>query len=335
VRESREALSRLERWVEQGLLTQAQADSIRDFEREETSGQRLPPAAEAVAYLGILLTVAAAFALWTRLLDDPGDPIRLAISGGLALGLLVVGWPMGATDDRGMRRIGSTLWLLGTIAVGFAVLDGYIVATDEDLPMVTTFAVGTSMLLVGGVAYLLRREAATQVAAFLGAAVAVAGLPVWLLRADHAVAVAVTLLLLLLGAGWLGLDALGRLSPAGVGRILGAIAMLQAPLYALDVRVGVWLPVGTGVSAVLLLVGVWLPGNAVAVLAGIGLFGYLTGTILHFFGETIGAPLALLLGALVLLGAAIVFSRRRRPRPDGDIPPPDAPPAAGEASESG
>lgn len=339
MREPRETLARLDRWVEHGLISAEQAEGIRKFEGTGPARDRLPPVAEAVAYLGILLAVAAALALWIRLADDgSGDVPRLAVSVGVTVVLLAAGWPVGARPDPAMRRIGAALWLLGTIGAGFATLDGYVAATDGSPPDVTTFAVGTTALLVGGGAYLLRREAATQVGAFLGAAVAIVGLPVWLLSEDAA-ARTLPVLLLVLGATWLLADALGWLPPSGVGRVLGAIAALLAPLFGVEEAPGAWLLLGSAVSAGLLVAGVRLPGTAVTVLAGLGLFGYLTGTILHFFGETIGAPLALLLGAAVLLAVALLYGRRGRrsgAHPDGPgIPPAGPPPATGDAAQSG
>ncbi len=267
-------------------------------------------------YLGILLAAAAAFALWTQFKDDPTDPTRLWLSVGTALVLLAAGWPVGRSEDRAMQRIGATLWLLGTIAVGFATLDGYVVASGAgELPDVTTFAVGVAVLVVGGGAYLLRPKAATQVAAFLGVATTVIGLPTWLLADPDTRSWVTAIALLLLGSSWLALDGLGRLSPARVGGVLAAIAVIVAPMFPFAVaegRSGSALLVGVAGSAALLVAGVRLAGWAGTALAGLGLFGYLTGAILHFFGETVGAPLALLIGAVVLLGVAFGFVRLGR-----------------------
>ncbi len=311
-----ESVSRqLDRWVEHGLITADQADAIRRFERAEAPPVRLPPVAEAAAYLGILLAVAAAYALWTQLAEDEGDPTRLWLSGGFVLVLLLVGWAVGRGEERATRRLGATLWLLAAIAAGFVTLDGYRVATDGGgLPDVTTLAVGVAGLIVGGGTYLLRREAATQVAAFLGLVVTLVGLPVWLIDDPETHSWAIVVALLSAGAAWLGLDAQRRLPPSRVGAVLGSIAVEIAPLFALAEggQTGPSLLVGTAVSAGLLLAGVRLPGSAVMVVAALGLFGYLTGAILHYFGETVGAPLALLAGGALMLGVALVVTRLRR-----------------------
>lgn len=312
----RESVSRqLDRWVEHGLITSDQADAIRRFELAGAPPVRLPPVAEAAAYLGILLALAAAFALWTQLAEDAGDPTRLWFSGGIALVLLLVGWAVGRSQERAMRRLGATLWLLAAVAAGFVTLDGYVVATDgNDLPDVTTLAVGVTGLIVGGGTYLLRGEATTQVAAFLGLAVTVVGFPVWLIDDPQTRSWAIAVALLSAGAVLLGLDALRRLPPSRVGAILGSAVAEIAPLFPLGEggQTGPSFLVGAAASTALIVAGVRLPGWVVMVVGALGLFGYLTGTILHYFGETVGAPLALLAGGAVMFVVALAVTRLRR-----------------------
>jgi hypothetical protein len=106
-----------------------------------------------------------------------------------------------------------------------------------------------------------------------------------------------------------------------MARSLGAIAALYGRVLALDRYTGEALLGGAAVAAALLAAGAATRSAAVLALAGIGSFGYLFGSIMWFLRDTLGAPLALLLGGVALLAVAVITlklgSMTRAMDPDG------------------
>jgi uncharacterized membrane-anchored protein len=60
-------------------------------------------------------------------------------------------------------------------------------------------------------------------------------------------------------------------------------------------------------------VGISLPGWSVMIVSAVGLFGYLTATLVHFFEDSLGVPIALLVAAALMVAVAAIVVRVRRP----------------------
>jgi hypothetical protein len=308
----------LARWVEAGLIGADQAAAIR---RHEAGGagpvRRLPPAAEAVADLGIVLGVAAAAVLWGNLAGRGAHTARLGLSAGVALLLLVAGAVLRRSDEPGLGRISSLLWLLASLGIGVAVFDTYAASTGSasDLPTVVTLGAGVPMAMVGWVTHVLDRRAMTMVGAFLGTITTGVGLVVWAFEDASAdvSATAMAGVLALIGIVWIGATLVGRLRPTREAGVLGVLPILIAPVFLLDRSIDWALLVGVVASAALMGIGVRLPGWLAMIVSGVALFGYLTTTLVHYFEDSLGVPLVLLIAAALMIAVAATVVRLRRP----------------------
>jgi ABC-type transport system involved in multi-copper enzyme maturation permease subunit len=84
-------------------------------------------------------------------------------------------------------------------------------------------------------------------------------------------------------------------------------------MFLVDQIPGMALLIGVTLSAGVMGTGVQLAGSATLVAGAIGLFGYLTGTLIHFFEDSLGVPLVLLIAAVVMIALAAAVVRLRRP----------------------
>jgi hypothetical protein len=308
--------ARLRRWVTAELITQDQADAIRRHEGMEGPVPHLPVPAEAVADIGIVLGLAAGGVLWSRFAGDGRDGARLALSAGVTVGLLVGGALLRRADEAGFQRIASVLWFAATLAIGVTVTDVYALSAGRQLPAVTTLGAGVPMLAMGWITHAVDRRAPTMLGAFAGSVTTAVGLVVWLAE-DATEDARLTMLSLTLGAvgiAWLAAGLVGWITPRDRAGVLGAGALLVAPLFLLDQATGAALLLGVATSAALMAIGVRLAGTATLIAGAIGLFGYLTGTLVHFFQDSLGVPLVLLLAGVLMIAIAAATVRLRRSR---------------------
>ena len=117
--------------------------------------------------------------------------------------------------------------------------------------------------------------------------------------------------MLMLSALWIVAGRIGAMKPPAVALALGAVGVVIAPTFAM-VPAGFGLVLGTVGSAALLAASVGLRNTPTLVLGALGLFAYLTGTIVRYLSDTIGVPVALLLSGVVLVGVAVATSRLKR-----------------------
>lgn len=307
--------ARLERWTSAGLITPEQADRIGLFAANEAPPHgKLTPGTEAISYLGVVLALAAMFATWGQL--ETRDGARLVLTGLTTLGLAGAGWILARSPDGSLARLGAILWLLATGTVAFATVDAYLLAGDPDLPEVVPLAVGVAMAVVGWTSYAIRQQAISHVAAFAGTATTAVGMALWLAGEDEPGAIGASLLAL--GIAWLFAARVMVAPAAGITLAAGAVAV--APTFFAEAATGPALLLGIVLGATTTVVGLRGAGWGGLAIGGVALFGYTTAAIVHFFGETIGAPLALLSGGVLLLGVAIAVSRLRRPQGGGSAP---------------
>jgi hypothetical protein len=95
---------------------------------------------------------------------------------------------------------------------------------------------------------------------------------------------------------------------------MASLALVIAPTFFFEQALGAALLLGVGVAVATTALGLRSEGWLGLVVGGVGLFGYITGAIVRFFGESLGAPLALLIAGVLLLGVAFAITRWRRPR---------------------
>lgn len=167
---------RLERWIAAEVINGEQAAAIGRLERSRRS---LHPLAEAAAYGGVMLVLAAASALVSRFWGALAVPGQAGLLAAVAVLLLVAGWwldegPADRADDDEIgpdvgpaRRLLGFLWtgavLTGTGAVG--------VLADDRLSgdgLATVLVVGAAAAAGAGALWARRRGTLLLVAAWSG-----------------------------------------------------------------------------------------------------------------------------------------------------------------------
>lgn len=300
----------LRRWVAAGLLDEAEADAIIDFEADRRAARtppRLSPAIEALAYVGgVLLTVGTGM-LVGRFWDDMGTVAHLAIVGVAALVAGVVGEVVGE-DDAVTWRLRGFLWTLSAGGAGaFAGLFVFEVLDRIGEPV--AFATAATIAIVSAALWRLRDRPLQHVTTFAALVVSTGVLIAWF--DDVNPAAWIGLAFWILGMVWAVASWRLVVPPAVVGFPLGVVLTLVGagviggrydwlgPIVGLATATA-WTAIGIGVNEVLALA----PGL-------VGTFVFLPWTLGRFFGESLGAPVIVMVSGAVLLVIVVVLWRRR------------------------
>ena len=297
---------RLSAWVERGLITSDQAQAIRAAEEAEPSSPRGPSlAATALGYLGASVALVGGIVAVSREWSEMGTAARLAISAGATLVVFGAGFLARRSGHPALRPLDGFLWFLSAAGAAFtAGLLGHDVLGLE----------ARSFFLMGGLAaaawalplWRIRPGTLLELAVVAGLATFLEsllehlpgppdefhGLPTWGLGA----------VLALLGWGRLLSGARGTFALAGVLLLLGAQVLSFG-----------WRPagLGLGMATAIALLAASVPLRSMAHL-GFGAAGvllFLPQIVFEYLGDTLGAPLALLVSGIALLGGAFLAAR--------------------------
>lgn len=304
--------SHLRDWVEQNLLTAAEAKSIAAYEAARATPARIPAAAEIIGYLGAVLVLAAGAVVYGQRFDDLSDAVRIAVPAIVAGLALLAGIPLIRNPEPTFQRLGAVLWAasVGLVAVTLTVA---IVADRIEAPDFSLFVIGVTSLVYASVLYTFTRHGAMQLMVFGAGAAAIVGAIIWVFPEDSDAAVTVTsIALLALGVGWALAGGIDRLEPRAEAIFLGSAVALFAPALLLGESTGGALALGIVVSAAFLAGSTWLRSTPALLLSGIALFGYLVGTIGHYLADSLGMPVALAMSGVVLIAIALLVSRLRK-----------------------
>jgi hypothetical protein len=317
--------TRVATWVEAGLITEEQARAILAAERSREPAPSGAPgpepsrAATALGYLGASVALVGGIVAASQRWSEMGTGSRLALVGGATLLLLATGWLARRGDCPALRSLDGFLWFLAAGGAAFtAGLAGHELLELETRTVL--MAAGLAMTAIGIPLWRIRPGALQEIAVAAGLALlvetllhhlpgppgALHGLPLWGLGAVWA---------LLAWGGPVG-DRRSSFVLAGVALLLGAqilsfgwrdaglaVGIATAVLcLAASVRLQSMLPLGFGAAGVLL---------------------FLPQIVFEYLGDSLGAPLALLVCGVILLGAAFLVARlrgtvRRTPAPMGD-----------------
>ncbi|MGH7567199.1 MAG: DUF2157 domain-containing protein [Gemmatimonadota bacterium] len=318
----RELERRLAGWVESGLIAPEQAAAILAAEGEpggEAGEGRPSLAATALGYLGASVALVGGVVAVSREWSEMAFGARLALASGATLVLLAAGFIARRQGHPALRTLDGFLWFLS--AAGAAFTAGLV---GHDLLELET----RSISLVAGLAAalwatalwrirpipLLAIAAVTGVGAFLEALLAhlpgppdeLHGLPLWGLGAVLAL------------LGW------GRLVRGpGSFALAGVLLLLGAQILSFGWRpAGLALGIGTAVA--LLAAGVLLRSMAHLGFGAAGVLLFLPQIVFEYLGDTLGAPLALLVSGTLLLAGAFLTARlggrlRERKAPAGGV----------------
>ncbi|MER5202160.1 DUF2157 domain-containing protein [Streptomyces sp. NPDC002825] len=321
-----ELRAQLERWVAAGLIGPEQAQRIEHAEQTRRNARRdragagvawvvgrgrAALIAEALGYLGSLLTIVAVLTAVDQLWPDAPPGMRAAAAGlasvllGLSAGLLR---PRG---DAALGRLRSVLWFLSVAALA---------ACGGELGAVWHLSDSGTVMLASGpatayaIVLWLRTKAPLQhiamfggLATALGAGVVridpdtplwVSGLSVWLLSVVWAVAVY-----------------RGHVPPAAVGLPVAAVGSLIGAQLMMETAAGHVVALAT--VAGVLAAGVVLRRMWVLAAGALGVLLTVPRTADRYFPDSVAAPLTVLLVGAVLLGVSVFLLRRAvtgRPR---------------------
>lgn len=299
--------ARLAGWVEAGLVTEEQAAAIRAAERsrEQAPEEGSSLAATAIGYLGASVALVGGVVAASREWADMGTESRLALAGGATLLLLVAGWLVHRREHPALRSLDGFLWFL---SAGGAGLTGGVVAhdvLDREAHWVALLA-GLAVSLWALPLWRIHRGRLQEIAVVAGLAVlieallqhlpgppdALHGLPLWGLGVLWAV------------LAWGGMFAERRtsFSLAGIALLLGALVL---SLGWRDVGLGL----GIGTAVTLLAASVRLRSMLPLGFGAAGVLLFLPQIVFEYLGDTLGAPLALLVIGAALLGAAFLTAR--------------------------
>jgi hypothetical protein len=296
----------LARWVEAGLLTEEQARAIRSAERGGPTEPEPSLVATALGYLGASVALVGGVVAASRHWSAMGTASRLALSGGATVLLLGAGWAVRRRDHPALRSLDGFLWFLAAAAAAFTAGLAVHELLDTE-PRSVFLAAGLATTAVGALLWKLRRGPLQEIAVMAGLAVMLEsllrylpgppdlhGLPLWGLGAVWG----------LLARGAILRPGRSALALAGVALLLGAQVLSFGWRDA-----GLALGIGTAIA--LLAVSVRLRSMLVLGFGAAGVLLFLPQIVFEYLGDSLGAPLALLVCGLALLSAAFLAARLR------------------------
>ncbi|MGH7571807.1 MAG: DUF2157 domain-containing protein [Gemmatimonadota bacterium] len=309
--------ARLTRWVRAGLVSEEQARAIRAAERAEREApEESSLAATALGYLGASVALAGGVVAASREWADMGTGSRLALAAGATLLLLAAGWVVRRREHPALGSLDGFLWFLSAGGAAFtAGLVGHDVLDLEGRTMALLAGLVTALWALP--LWRIRPAPLQEIAVVVGLAVFVEaflhhlpgppnvlhGLPLWGLGAIWA----------LLAWGEVLPDRRRSFALAGVALLLGA------QILSFGWRdVGLVLGIGTAVA--LLAASVGLKSMLPLGFGAAGVLLFLPQIVFEYLGDTLGAPLALLVVGGALLGAAFLTARLRGTVREGKDP---------------
>ena len=301
----------LRHWVRDGLITTEQAEGMRSdlppaqpvLARRAASAT--PRVVEAVGYLGGVLVLVALGLVAGRYWIELSTTGQLAVTGAATVLLLLAGAAAPRRRGGAGARMAAVLWLAA--AVGLAAFLGLAGAEAFDWreEAVATFAAGGAVLLASGLWFLHRHPV----------------LHLTVLAGTVAVVTAATTLLpdsVLLpgvaawgvGVAWALLTWGGLLPSRRLGVGLGSAVTTFAALTVASESGGSVLAVVT--VAALVAVAVLMRDLVLLAVATLGALTILPIVVVEFFPGVLAAAIVLLAVGVLLVGAAVAISRRRR-----------------------
>ncbi len=260
--------------------------------------------AEALGYVGAALVLVAGVVVAQQVWVDLGAWSHAFLLAVLAAILLGAGAVVHGEPRTPLGRLGSVLWLLALGAVA-----GAASVVAEDMLDLEEAALGVAVTLpttaVATLLWRLRVRTLQEIAVVAGlAASSVTLLALAAVSLDHWGG----LLVWGIGVAWFVLAWAGVVRPVRTGQVAGAVAALVGPLQMVGAgRAGLVLGVVT--AAALVAASVALRETVLSGLGVLGLFVFIPQLVFEFFGDQLGAPVALLLSGGLLLGVALWLAR--------------------------
>lgn len=320
--------SSLREWVAAGLIDERQAQAIERHERQPGEERRVPLVAEVLGYLGGSLALIAAFILVGEFWADLESWARLLLVGAGTAAFLTAGWYIRNIANEAVQRLSSFSWALATVGVGFwfGLLAHDVLETETE----TSFLIASAAALVVGFG-LYRMSPRSLQQLLMGSALASTALSA-LAHLDQPPEEFYGLAIWGLGVAFLLLAWGDLLRPKGTAFALGSFGVLLGP-QIMRFEEAVWpLLLGLVTAGALLTFSVVLRNTILLGFGAAGIFIFVPQIIFEYFEDTIGAPLALFLTGVVLLGGALLVARLRT-EVIGPAEEPAAAPAGADEAE--
>jgi Predicted membrane protein (DUF2157) len=311
----------LARWVEAGAIRRDQADAILALEGggAEPAGRRAV-VVEILGYVGGVLALVAGIVLGAESWAQLGRWGRVAVLGAVVAALLGAGWRLRADGGRVLPRLASVLWF-AAVAAWAGLLAVLLGGRGDQALSNPSLPVAAGSLALAWVLWTLERRALQQVALMVTLVAAIVAEGEWLGWPAETIS---GLGLLGVGVAWLVLGWRGFLQPRRTAEALGAVAAVCGPEVLFAAGSEDWLWAGLAVALCLLVAGSTL-GRPVLLGIGAAALVLFLSEVAATWWRSLGAPLALLLAGLGLVGAAVALSRLRPgggaapPRPQGPL----------------
>ena len=297
---------KLSRWATAGLITEDQSKRILAYEAAAAKQEerRVPLIVEALGYLGGALAVIAVLILAQEFWADLELWGRLALLGTVTIGLLVAGWVLRDSPLEAIRRLAGFLWFFAVVGAGFSFgilsVDGFETG-DETAMLVGSLAAAVIAFFL----WRFRTQSLQQVAFAAGLWMALVGLILVAEWPDEAYGLG----LWALGTVWLFLTWGTLIRPVITGYALGGVAsLIGVQLLAVDEQ-GWPLLLGVLVAGALIVASVTLRQIVLLALGSAGVFIFVPQVVFHYFGDSLGAPVALLISGAALIAGAVALAR--------------------------
>lgn len=306
----------LDRWVAAGLIERDQARAIAAAERHRADAdqRRVSRTVEAVGYLGAVLAIVAAVLVLSDVWDQLQAWARVTVLGTVALGTLVGGSAVRTSAEPAFERLTSVLWTAAVLATAMTtgVLGGSVLDLDEAGTMLMAAAPAT---VLAAVLWRLRPRVLQHVVLFAGIVATVLS-AIWVTEADLA-EWAWGLIVYGIGLAWMLVSWGGFARPQTTGLVLGMLGLgVGASVASGGGDRGFGLVLGLVTSLALIGVSAVAQRTLVLGFGAVGVAVFLPQLATHWFGATVGAPLALFVAGLVLVVAALAGARMRSGSPE-------------------
>jgi hypothetical protein len=294
---------------QRGLLTAGQAAEGQQGTR------RISLLTEAAAYAGVILLLVGGVTAISQRWNDIGRAGQGGVLAAAAVFFFLVGIIVRQVREPAIQRLAGVAWFLSVVGVAGAVWLGLYRAPGQP-DAVTAVAVGTAVTLYAAALWLIRRSALQNLALFAGLVITIVGIaaviaapggpgPAPASAPDLPTPVlAVALPLWVFGLAWAGLGWRRYVGPLWVTVPSGVILALIAPSFAAG-HYGWMYAIGTATAAAAMAASVPLRNTPLLALGALTMFGYLTAVAARYLHQSLGAPSALAITGVLIIGLAV------------------------------
>jgi hypothetical protein len=274
---------------------------------KKPSPRRISRLTEAVGYIGAILILAGGIAaVGQRWHGIPGWG-RVAVLAGAAAVFLLAGLVMRGVREPAIQRLTDVVWFLSV--AGAAGATGFAADALGSGAAVTALAVGAGISVCSAALWLARRHALENFALFTGLIVTICS-AIFILDATPP-SLAFAIALWGFGLVWAALGWQRYLEPVWVSVPSGVLLSLIVPSIAAGEHGWVY-ALGIGTAAGAMAASVRLRNTPLLALGSLAMFGYVASVVLQYFHRSLGAPGALAITGVLILGLAVATARLMR-----------------------